>query len=1227
MSIKSHLKFNWLVAIVILATLVGPVLSVAPVAANTSYQLHAFGVMLNPGGTAVTDIGWARGNSDKGWREGDWIPCRATIVVDQGQYPLLAGFPNINIGFDFTAGNQSNDPRFIDLVRDIQIGTTLLDDAHGWPKPDGSPYDTGPSPLPALVDVRTAQTSPGENQWTGYTLLSSLNGTNAWDPLTQVNVDYSGGSGLPSTEKHQFIITGNQVRDIFNSNLGVTTFYVYFQFHLARTFVWQHGIESGYDAPPTDDWGGWLYGEAPYTTPPVDMRNGSGYAPGSSGHMYFNIQGVGQNTTQLPVPPQPTGSISGAKWLDINGDHFMDNNEPGIAGWDIHIWYKTPDGILFEAHATTDATGNYTITDLTPGIWYLAEHANLADTIGWSQTYPYDLAVDVLPGGHPVLFSTFPFTHPDVGPWAWIVTLTDSDLDQNDIDFGNISSKPSTTTTIQAAATTILTGNSTTLTVMEQNNGNEALTGPYIDIFKDGLLFATESAPPDSGDAGTINTLDIGETWVWSGITTGSLTALSTNFTAIGHGLTTNGTDVTFDNGFAAELDSVIISAIDPHTSVTQFVSSNSTVYEEGDVTLTMSDYNDGNVALSFAHAHLLANEVTMLPPYDEMDHNSPFFTGNDTTNVGFFDPGETWTWVVTIPVSSNTTFRVIGHGTDPLGNAVDYPTFESETATLQVDAINPDTAITVSANATTVYFGTGTTLDVTEANPNTLLAVPLTDPRVEMTGGLVLTLNGTSPYFVALSDPADPGVLNPGKTWHWQNIPTGPLSSNTTFVATGHGIDSLGNDVTVPDHENEQDSVSVDVISPDTAVTISANATTVYFGTGTTLAVTEANPNTPLAAPLTSPRVELTGGLVLTLNGTSPYFVPSSDPADPGVLDPGETWQWHNIPTGPLSGNTAFVATGHGIDPLNNDVTVPDHENEQASVEVDVINPDTAVTISANLTAVLIHHGTTLDVTEANPNTPLAVPLTNPRVELTGGLVLTLNGTSPYFVALSDPADPGVLDPGETWHWQNIPTGLLSGDTTFIATGHGTDPLHNDVTVPAHENEQDSISVHVLNPNTRVTISADPPELFTDQGVVTLTVTEHNSGNVDLTNVYVDISGGANYHLTQVSYPPGTIFSGDGPAFNVLDAAAGGETWQWVIPNVPVMGNTIFTATGHGYFNAPPLIHITSPSYPDEEMSISVATHVPTAVPAVTDLGILILVGGLAALTGLMAYRRVRRV
>ena len=190
------IKLNWLLVLAVLFSFLIPFTNVVPVSANVGYSLVAFGVKLDAGGTTVTEIGWARGNSDKGWREGDWIPAKAIISGITAVGPdSLANLPDIKIGFDFTAGNQSNDPRFIDMVRDIQIGMQDLDDAHGWPQANGDPYPTGmvppnpPDDLPALAQVHIAQTSAGENYWHGpnspaYTLLSSLS---SWNPSTQVN--------------------------------------------------------------------------------------------------------------------------------------------------------------------------------------------------------------------------------------------------------------------------------------------------------------------------------------------------------------------------------------------------------------------------------------------------------------------------------------------------------------------------------------------------------------------------------------------------------------------------------------------------------------------------------------------------------------------------------------------------------------------------------------------------------------------------------------------------------------------------------------------------------------------------------------------------------------------------------------------------------------------------------------------------------------------------------
>jgi len=60
--------------------------------------------------------------------------------------------------------------------------------------------------------------------------------------------------------------------------------------------------------------------------------------------------------------------------------------------------------------------------------------------------------------------------------------------------------------------------------------------------------------------------------------------------------------------------------------------------------------------------------------------------------------------------------------------------------------------------------------------------------------------------------DAVDPGVLNVGEIWSW-TVSAVPVSVDTTFTATGHGTDSLGNDVTYPQYPSEQASAMVKTV------------------------------------------------------------------------------------------------------------------------------------------------------------------------------------------------------------------------------------------------------------------------------------------------------------------------------------------------------------------------------------------------------------------------------
>ena len=94
--------------------------------------------------------------------------------------------------------------------------------------------------------------------------------------------------------------------------------------------------------------------------------------------------------------------------------------------------------------------------------------------------------------------------------------------------------------------------------------------------------------------------------------------------------------------------------------------------------------------------------------------------------------------------------------------------------------------------------------LTITEENTGNC---DLTSPYVDLQP-LALTLNKASIYYVS-GDAGTIGVLDVGETWTWSVQTT--ISTTTTFTATGHGIDSLGNDVTYPEYQDEQAEATVE--------------------------------------------------------------------------------------------------------------------------------------------------------------------------------------------------------------------------------------------------------------------------------------------------------------------------------------------------------------------------------------------------------------------------------
>ena len=123
--------------------------------------------------------------------------------------------------------------------------------------------------------------------------------------------------------------------------------------------------------------------------------------------------------------------------------------------------------------------------------------------------------------------------------------------------------------------------------------------------------------------------------------------------------------------------------------------------------------------------------------------------------------------------------------------------------------------------------------------------------------------------------------------------------------------------------------------------------------------------------------------------------------------------------------------------------------------------NPHTTVTIVCSAANVASGGSVSLNVTETNPTGPYSKDVTSPQV------ALTRNG-SPLATLVAPPSsgdtgNDGILGVGETWRWTNIPSGPVSGATTFVARGSGTAPGDFPTNYLTDPLEQDEVTVNTL--------------------------------------------------------------------------------------------------------------------------------------------------------------------
>lgn len=246
-------------------------------------------------------------------------------------------------------------------------------------------------------------------------------------------------------------------------------------------------------------------------------------------------------------------------------------------------------------------------------------------------------------------------------------------------------------------------------------------------------------------------------------------------------------------------------------------------------------------------------------------------------------------------------------------------------------------------------------------------------------------------------------------------------------------------------------------------------------------------------------------------------------------------------------------------------------------------------------------------------------------------GWHFTVSGPGGY-AAAGDTSGGGFLVlPNATEAGAYTVTETLQANWVNTDPGDLVPPITKTVNVPGDLPPADPtvrLGNMLLAPDTIVTISANPTSVEDGGGPVTLVVTELNNGQVPLTNVHVDVTSAlpAPWDSFTVSKagpnPAGTAFGGDVGDDDVLSP---GELWNWTIPNVMVTATTTFVAIGHGL--DPSGADVTySAEHPFERAEARVDVNPPKQLPASTNTGIAIMVGGFAAVIGLLLYRRTRR-
>jgi uncharacterized repeat protein (TIGR01451 family) len=396
---------------------------------------------------------------------------------------------------------------------------------------------------------------------------------------------------------------------------------------------------------------------------------------------------------------------------------------------------------------------------------------------------------------------------------------------------------------------------------------------------------------------------------------------------------------------------------------------------------------------------------------------------------------------------------------------------------------------------------------------------------------------------------PGFPSVLAPGDT----------VCLTFPYVVQPGDPDPLLNEVTATAVDNngrqaeDVDNAEVDLVHPSIDITKTVTPPTSKAGDQVTYTITVTN---------TSPDVSLEHIVV-----TDPLLGPGPLAGFPATLAAGAS-----------SGPVNFIRTilGGDPDPLVNTATV--HADPLGLLTNDITANDSA-------TVDLVHPSFTVqkdcpETAEVGETIPYLLTITN-----TGDVPLVIVSAIDDHAG-SVPGTPGApLPPGVPITFPYNYTVLPSDAPVLTNIVTVTVRLLTDPPLPNQLTQSDDCTTEVGQPGTEITIEPSATSVCEGESV-TLTICEDNTGDVDLTHVYVEFSVDG---LTVPLVPPldkdnPTLTGDDGDG--VLQTT---EKWCWTVV-VTVDTTTTYDARGHG--TDPAGNDITIPTYPTEYDEVTINTE-----------------------------------